>query len=461
MVEAAQPTGINNRRGPLGWLVASLGGALGLRVGAALVVTAYAARVGKPCVFGDTTIYVALAKTIQAGTTYEVSQWGVPHYALRTPGYPAFLAGCFAVFGPSLLIVRLAQAVLGVVAVALVGRLTGAVGGGSDRSGRTPAGLALGLVAVEPFVVALAALVLSEAVFLPLMMAGLWGLARLWADPISTDSPASSWIAGLTGAAMGGAILARPSWALFVPLILVVWVVATDRTRRPVALRDAALVALATALVMAPWWVRNGRVIGRLVPTALWVGASLYDGINPEADGSSDMRFVDDPEVRALGEVEQDRVFRERSLRFARDQPGRVLELALIKFGRFWSPWPNAETLRNPWIAAGSAVVTLPVFGLIVLGVWDRRRDVRALALLAGPLVYFCGLHLVFVSSIRYRIPGLVPAMGLAGFGLVWLIGWVRDRSGRGNQGRRDPGQGPARATGTSGDGMSMEAPPR
>ena len=456
MVEAAQPTRAIDRRKPLGWLLVGLGGALGLRVGAAFVVTAYAARVGKPCVFGDTTIYVALARTINAGTTYKVSQWGVPHYALRTPGYPAFLAGCFALFGPSLLAARVVQAVLGVVAVGLVGRLTGVLGGGSERSGRTPAGIALGLAAVEPFVVALAALVLSEAVFVPLMMVGLWGLARLWPEPTTTNPPASLRIAVLTGVALGGAILARPSWALFVPLILAVWVVATDRARRPIALRHAALVALATAVVMTPWWVRNARVVGRFVPTALWVGASLYDGISPGADGSSDMRFVDAPDVRALGEIEQDRVFRVRAFQFARERPGRVLGLALIKFGRFWSPWPNAETLRNPWIAAGSAVVTTPVFGLIALGVWDRRRDVRALALLAGPLVYFCGLHLLFVSSIRYRIPGLVPALGLAGFGLVRLEGWVRGRGGRWRRGRRDPGV--ASRTGT-GDGT--EANPR
>ena len=48
----------------------------------------------------------------------------------------------------------------------------------------------------------------------------------------------------------------------------------------------------------------------------------------------------------------------------------------------------------------------LPLFGLMVLGAWDRRRDPRAWALLAGPLFYFCALHLVFASSMRYRIPG-------------------------------------------------------
>ena len=36
------------------------------------------------------------------------------------------------------------------------------------------------LAAVEPYGVGLGALILSEGVFVPLMLAGLWGLAALW-----------------------------------------------------------------------------------------------------------------------------------------------------------------------------------------------------------------------------------------------------------------------------------------
>jgi hypothetical protein len=61
--------------------------------------------------------------------------------------------------------------------------------------------------------------------------------------------------------------------------------------------------------------------------------------------------------------------------------------------------------------------VELPVLVLILAGLWDRRRDRRAWVLLAGPLLYFCALHLVFASSMRYRIPGEIPALGLAAFG--------------------------------------------
>jgi len=270
--------------------------------------------------------------------------------------------------------------------------------------------MAAGLAAVDPYVVGMSALVLSEAVFVPLMLAGLWGLASFWTTEGRSGPGRPVVVAILTGLAMGGAILVRPSWALFVPTILASWVIGIDRGNRGKALRAAVIVAMATAAILAPWWARNARVFGRFVPTALWVGASLYDGISPGATGASAMEFVDEPGVRALGESEQDAVFRDRSL-------------ALAKLGRFWSPWPNADTLRSPRVAVASAVVTLPVFALVAVGLWDRRRDARALVLLAGPLAYFCLLHLVFVSSIRYRIPGMVPAMGLAAVGLGRLRG--------------------------------------
>ena len=160
------------------------------------------------------------------------------------------------------------------------------------------------------------------------------------------------------------------------------------------------------------------------MPTALWVGASLYDGVSPSADGSSDMRFLNDPDVVGLDEETQDAFLRRRALDFARDHPGRVARLAMVKAGRFWSPWPNAETIRSPAAAWASSAATIPMFALVGIGLWDRRRDLRTLALLAGPLAYFLALHMVFVSSIRYRIPGFLPALGLA------AIGWRRLRAG-------------------------------
>ena len=77
---------------------------------------------------------------------------------------------------------------------------------------------------------------------------------------------------------------------------------------------------------------------------------------------------------------------------------------------------------RNPILATvGTAAVLLLLLATAV-GAWDRKRDPRALVILAGPLAYFALLHMVFASSMRYRIPAEVPGMGLAALGLGRLL---------------------------------------
>jgi 4-amino-4-deoxy-L-arabinose transferase-like glycosyltransferase len=426
--------------------------ALALRVAAADVVEWFV-RSGSSLrldLFPDSNVYWELARAIRAGGGYEYVEWGdIPHFAIRTPGYPLFLAACQAVFGERTLPVRLAQAVLGTLCVYLVYHLARSFAG-SDRDQtadvevqagdsvaprtrrlRAVPMIAAGLAAVNPHYLVMSAVVLSEAAFEPLMLAALLGVAVLWPPLCGRGASAviGRWPFGLvalgSGAAAGAAVLVRPSWALFVPLMLAAWIVASLRAGREpgaTAIRGAVLCALGFVLVMSPWWIRNARVYGRFVPTALWLGASLYDGLNPAADGTSDMiPFLRDPAIWPLDEQDQDAELTRRAVGFARENPGRALGLALVKFGRYWSPWPNAEGLRSWALAAGSTLVEAPLLAMMALGLWDRRRDPRAWVLLAGPVFYFCALHMVFASSMRYRIPGELPALGLAAIGCVRL----------------------------------------
>ena len=100
-----RPTG---RVVSLAWLTAW---GLWLRVAAADLVQWYAQRKGVLCVFPDTGYYWLLAGKLLRGEPYEVLDYGdLPHFALRTPGYPLFLAACRLVFGPWVLPVQLVQA---------------------------------------------------------------------------------------------------------------------------------------------------------------------------------------------------------------------------------------------------------------------------------------------------------------------------------------------------------------
>jgi hypothetical protein len=195
-------------------------------------------------------------------------------------------------------------------------------------------------------------------------------------------------------------------------------------------MRITTLILLGLVMVMSPWWVRNAHVLGRFVPTAVWMGASLYDGLNAEATGASNMNFRASPEFWPLDELDQDQTLARRAIAFALEQPGRALELAVIKLGRFWSPWPNAAGIRSWPLTLASAVVLTPVLASLALGLWARRYDIRSWVLLAGPLLYFCALHLVFASSMRYRIPGEVPALGLSALGVAQAAAFRRERPG-------------------------------
>jgi 4-amino-4-deoxy-L-arabinose transferase-like glycosyltransferase len=393
-------------------------------------------RPARLCVFPDTNYYWLLARTIREGRVYEIVEWGTnSHKALRTPGYPLFLAACQAVAGESTLGVRMVQAVLGTASVWLIyeltrqfeGNSTSETGGGTVN--RTAAVAAATLAAINPYYIAFSELLLSEALFIPLLLASLWALAVLWRAPGEADRltlPRRVSISLAAGGAGGAAVLVKPSFALFLPGALLCWLVALgasrDRLLLKHAVQGALFVTLGFSLTMSPWWVRNARTYGQFVPTSIWLGASLYDGLNPSATGASDMRFRDAPEFRVLSEVEQDRVLRRQALEFVRGNPGRTLGLAVIKLGRYWSPWPNADEFFSPALAAASAAIVIPVYCLIIVGAWNRRCDLRAMVLLAGPLVYFCAVHLVFVSSIRYRIPGEMAAAALAGIGFQSIV---------------------------------------
>src|SRR5580693_9118025 len=77
--------------GRLASLVLVLEAALALRVAAADAVEWYARRGGpvRLDLFPDTDIYWELARAIRAGGPYEYVEWAdIPHFAIRTPGYP-------------------------------------------------------------------------------------------------------------------------------------------------------------------------------------------------------------------------------------------------------------------------------------------------------------------------------------------------------------------------------------
>ncbi len=185
--------------------------------------------------FPDSYSYWALGERIAAGEPY---QFGTPDSRLfRTPGYPLLLAGVFRVAGSDAgaLSARLVGAVLG----------TGAVLGIYVLAKRLfnvrTAQLAALLGAIYPGAIAISIFVLSEALFVPLMMLQFVAWVIAW----QSDTRGRSWIwSGATGLAAAGATLARPSWLLFLPVAVAVGLVFGPARSRQLELGSFVLIGL-------------------------------------------------------------------------------------------------------------------------------------------------------------------------------------------------------------------------
>lgn len=373
---------------------------------------------------GDAEGYWDLAGDIATGSDYAVYQ--PPRRILRMPGFPVVLAVPRAIFGDRLFPARLWLAFIGTFACWGVWRLA------LILADEPTALLATGMAAVSPVLVAFTPIVLSETTFAATMLLGLIAGAQLAQRQTSparsqTDPPPRTGVwAALTGLGIALGVYVRPSWLLAGPLFALLLVACSHRRWR--ALRDGLIINVVLVAALLPWAWRNSNATGHFVLTTLWMGPSLYDGLNPEATGDSHMAFFDRDNLQARGMSEYDvnRHYRDAAWAFAREHPRQALWLAAVKLVRYWKPWPNAKQFSQPIVQWLVALSSGPLLLLAAVGLWPMRRSPWVLVLTVGPIVYFAAIHAVFVSSLRYRLPAEYPLLVLAAIGLLQLAPRLR-----------------------------------
>jgi 4-amino-4-deoxy-L-arabinose transferase-like glycosyltransferase len=188
--------------------------------------------------------------------------------AFRPPAYPLFLGGVYAVAGeeapPA---ARMVQALLGTLTVALIGIIATRIWG------RRIGVLALGIAAVAPPLVVMSTALISEALFVPLVL----GAVACVLEARRSPRPVRWTIAA--GVLVGVAELTRTNaLVLLIPLGIAVWQIGPRSGWR--ALIRPALLALAAVLVIAPWTLRNLFVLHAFVPVSTEVGYTLAGTYN-------------------------------------------------------------------------------------------------------------------------------------------------------------------------------------
>jgi 4-amino-4-deoxy-L-arabinose transferase-like glycosyltransferase len=230
------------------WLVVLLI-MLGIKLTFAGFVFFDASRAFLPDAYG----YADLANNLLARGQFDVP--GEPALAaIRTPGYPAFIAGIYAILGRTPGWVILIQLVLD----ALTGGLIWQIGKQifSDAVGW----LGAFIYALSVNATAGALYLLSDTLFTFLLVAAFFGAMRFW------QTHANRWL-GLTGLVLGIATLTRPI-GLYLALIwlgvaaIFVWQSAWQNWRGLVAM------AAILSVLVAPWMFRTWTLTGRVAFSA-------------------------------------------------------------------------------------------------------------------------------------------------------------------------------------------------
>jgi tetratricopeptide (TPR) repeat protein len=381
---------------------------------------------------------------------------------LRPPGYPYFLALVYRLAGPgNYLAVRIVQMGLGLLSALLAYWL-----------GRAVLGRGAGLLAAMFLCTHWAFIYyegeLQEPGLLVLLALFIALVLHAWAR-----RPAV-WRAALAGLLLGVFALLRANILLFVPVALawIGWVLWRRGERRRV-LASALGLVFGVALPIVPVTVRNYLVAHDFVLISGNGAINLYIGNNERSDGYTArlpdlyelsgentwswfnygkiVRGVEAELGRPLKQSDVAAYFRNKALKYMRDNPLRCLGLAAKRVLLFWGP---AEVANNKevhferrfshwlwWLPGFPLATATAALGLIVL--WRDRRGPQpakgpaaavqldsVVLILLFILVWFASF-IPFLVAERFRVP-IAPFLGLFGAYAVYRLGcWAATRDWR------------------------------
>ena len=330
-------------------------------------------------------------------------------FIFHPPLYLYFLGVPFAATG-SLAAVQYLQSLVGALLVPALGLL-----GRSAFS--EPAGLAAaGLAALYPELIWFAAHFWAETLFTVLLW---WAIERL----LASDTRGSGWAAVGAGLLFGLAILTRETVLYFLPFaaLWLAW-------RRPGGVRRAALVVVASLLVVLPWTVRNWVVFDAFVPVSTAGALNLWQG-----NTRLTRQEVYEEYWAVRGRIPKYEHARARALEAILErQPLWILEKLRSELPEFWAvhaqPIVHVERgaygiVRRPLALAAVAVVLVPylaVLALFVVGL-SRLPSGRAPLLVLAFLVFYVLLHVAAHGYPRYRLP-VMPALFLVAAHGAWAL---------------------------------------
>lgn len=348
---------------------------------------------GPRALFPDSYDYLKIAENITEGKGMILDQ---KYCAKRPPLYPLILSAHRIAFGPGILPIQFTQVILGTVSIWLVFIIARSIF--AERT----ATFASFLVAIDPFLVYFTRLILYETVFVFLMLL-LMRIIYLGGLNRGTYLP-------LIGGVINGFIcLLHSGHLLFLIALLpclILWGI-KNRQKKVILLRSLSILLISSLLIVLPYTIRNRLLLGVWVPVSTQLGWALFDAFGPQAEGGTVPGRTDwlQEGLQDMDELEEDLNLRKRAWEEIKKDPLRALTLGLEKLRLFWGIFPHAPEYQAWYYILIAGLFAGPVISLGLWGIWKARHIKPAMFLLLAPILYYTALHVIFIGSIRYRMP--------------------------------------------------------
>jgi SAM-dependent methyltransferase len=317
----------------------------------------------------------------------------------RAPGFAYFLAFIFAIFGKSILAVRIAQSLLGALTCVLIYKTGKRLF--SEGTGR----IAAILLSFYPYCLAYTGDVLSET-FLTFMIAA----AVFYSVKTSQEQGWKNIV--ITGVLFGLTGLTKSTTLPFF-LLACAWLWWNTKS-----FRTGFLVGVCTLAAIMPWSLRNYfhydnsyimpvntpwcQLYGSSCDTAFW-SETIGEFDRPQDDKLTEPAIPEDwPYLFSLPIPERDRICKKKALDWISENPDKFYSLCYLRFRHFWRLYPMMAYPWQKYAAKATSGVYIP---LALIGLLLSIKQFKKTSLLIALFASYTLVHLFFVVVLRYRVP--------------------------------------------------------
>jgi len=357
--------------------------------------------------FSDTRHYDTAAQSILAGE-------GFGEKYNRSPLYPVFMAGVYALFGHSFTAMRTVEALLSVLLILLVFQIAKRV------FGDTAAWLSAILAAAFPHFILLTGILYSTNLFTVLLALSIYSL-------ILADEKTSYLLLAGSSAFAALAALTFPAFFFILPFWLL-WILFRKNTTPLQNISTALFFSMVFIAALTPWTVRNYYKYNRftLVRPVPHTAFPNLDDLEAQKERiKSGFKDTSDYLKKNPTGTKEDKI--SAIIGNYLKRPGHSLKYMAGELVHFWALYPDrldsksekylqnirAEDSRmvslksTMWKIAMmiSVMVMLPVFLFAVVGLFSSRAFERKKLLLVLTIAALAIGYSLIYAEVRYRIP--------------------------------------------------------